>query len=100
MEDDLRPVEIAQAQEPPRLAHIRNLRGDLEVRPPFAQFAVEEVEIVLVDVDQNESLAAIARDLPGDLSADRARRSRYEDALAGHETPDLLGVEDVRFTRQ
>ena len=83
-----------------RVADVDHLRVDPQLGVQVAQVAVEEVEVVLVDVGEHQPRRRVRGDLAAGLAADRARRARHQDAPAAHEAVELLVVEAHLVARQ
>ena len=92
VEDQLRPVRVEDRADALRVAHAAYERHQVEIRVVVPQLLLDGVGVVLVDVEDDELLGVVARDLAAELGSDGAAAPGDHDNAALDETAHLLRV--------
>ena len=90
--DDLRSVVFEYAEDPAAVADGADQRHQIELRIFLAQFHLNIVGIVLVDIKDDQLFGRMRRDLPAELAADGAAAACDQHCFAVDEVEDFLHV--------
>ena len=91
--DDVRLVLFEDLEHLPGVAHGTDQRDEIELGVLFLEFQLYIIGIVFVDVEDDEALRVMVRDLPAELAADRPAAARDEHGLAVKERKDLPHID-------
>jgi len=90
--DDLGMVLLKDLEDTPAVADGADQGHEVEIRIFLAQFQLDGVGVVFVDIKDNELLRVVARDLAAELRADGPSPARDEDDLAVNEVENLAQI--------
>ena len=90
--DDLRPVGLADLEHAAAVPDGADEGDEVQVRVRVLQLVLDVVGVVLVDIEDDELLRAVGRDLAAELRTDGAAAPGDEDGLAVNEVEDFLQV--------
>ena len=91
--DDVGLVLFEDLEHLPRVAHGTDQRDEIELGVLFLEFQLYIIGIVFVDVEDDEALRMMVRDLPAELAANRSAATRDEHGLAVKERKDLPHID-------
>ena len=90
--DDLGMVLLKDLEHAPAVADGTDQGHEVEVRILLAQFQLDGVGVVLIDIEDNQLLRVVPRDLAAELRTDGPAAACHEDDLAVDKVIDLMKV--------
>ena len=88
--NDLRPVIGKDLKHPSAVADGADEGHEVQVREGILQLVLDVIGVVLIDIEDDELLRVMGRDLAAELGADGPAAARDQDGLAAEEVINLL----------
>ena len=94
VEDDIRPIVVEQLINSARIADGANENGKVQAFMVFGkQFLLNVIGVVFIDVENNEMLGVMGRNLPAEFCTDGATAACDKNDLAGELVEDFVHVD-------
>ena len=100
MVNDLRLIGLEHLENTPAVTNGADQNGKIEVRISLAQFHLNIVRIVLIDIEDDQLLRTVRGDLPTEFAADGAAAAGDKNALPVDKTKYLIQIRSDRSTAQ
>ena len=98
--DDLRVVVLKEFKHPPAVADRPDQDLQIEIRIFLAQFKLDLISVVFVDIKNDELSGVVGCDLAAELTADGSAATGDEDSFSIYKGKDLFHVRLHRLTSQ
>lgn len=100
MEDHVRLILLHHAADSVRVPARSDERHEVQLRVLHEELLLDAVRVVLVDVEDDELLRLVTRDLTAELGADRSATAGDEDSLSLDHAEDFFVVDLDWFTTE